>query len=773
MGNVNEDFIKKFLSKDKDFQKKQEALFKKKRVEEYYSKPKNKITDLNEDAKTQITSSINKIFENTKNKSLNKKIKSIEGSWTTHMTPYGIFFHNKEEKIWVNNFGKMAYDLIELIQLSTIGDIPETYFRSNSYEPPLPEPTSSLDYEVFATDWGTDPLTNYGWGTEAYVLYSMVPSPQLISTGANGYRPPSDSTGSSFNLNNFKTKLVGIPESRRVVNMTMWWDDIPALTSTRRDYYEVTADATSYLGETFLTPWCDVETADVKSSFIGVLNACKNENIVIPYFTDNRGLEVVGSLYSLQGDHTYWDGNGAFDGAGNPTYPIQNPNSLQFPYWYPDARYFAAWINDSRFNNYVLSTSGKSLAATMVDYYNVLSGQSLSISANTLYSKAAGITAFNDFTYYGGYYEHPFSYYGPGAAVSEVNRVDETYRSQAWLAGMDALSNGHYAVKNIVEAKNSISYYANSLYSSYEIFPVGITEANFYRDSNDQKLLKPVYNNLSGGQGWYGWHGNIIYPYAAYPNYPPSYTSGYVLNPQTDDEKYNWAGHNNPSYTPSVGSTLVRYASNPSANLTQWRKQVVHKQFVNDIKLLRVQHRSKTDFHLYHTPFLATNYDVTGPDGAPSCLYNEFYDESRYFREFVYHTLLHGVAYVMNYWANKQTLQEVLDEWRTISYNSKSVPCSNSTGDISLPVDRLILSDAITNMVMSGGRLTKTGKYLWRITLPPTAKRVDNTIVLQRVGTASDLPEYITIDCSDPINGYGTWIKRTISTPPNYVVVAP
>jgi len=61
---------------------------------------------------------------------------------------------------------------------------------------------------------------------------------------------------------------------------------------------------------------------------------------------------------------------------------------------------------------------------------------------------------------------------------------------------------------------------------------------------------------------------------------------------------------------------------------------------------------------------------------------------------------------------------------------------------------------------------------LWRLTLPPTAKRGDNTIVLQRVGNASDLPPYITIDCTNPINGYGTWIKRSISTPPTYVVVA-
>jgi len=773
MSHPNDDFLRKFLKLNTVTDKEEKQFFKKQRVENYYKSLQQK-NILIEENKNAIDYTTRKIFSNTKPKTLVdlKESKKTASEWVPVMTPQGVYYHNKQQGLWMNNFGIVQNELTDFFEFFSYVGVD----TNHNSDPPLPDPTSSLDYEVFAADWGTDPLTNYGWGTNSYVLYSMVPAPQFRSNQYNAYRPPSDSTGTSFDLNDFKSQLTNIPETRRVVNMTMWWDDIPALSSPKRDYYDVTADATSYLGETFLTPWSDVETADVKSSFIGVLNTCKNNNIVIPYFTDNRGLEVAGALYSLQGDHTYWDGSGAFDAQGNPTYPIQNANPALFPYWYPDARYFAAWINDSRFNNYVLSTSGKSIADTMVDYYNVLSGQSLAVSANTLYSKAAGITAFNDFTYYGGYYEHPFSYYGQGAAVSEVNRVDETYRSQAWLAAMDELTNGHYATKNIVEAKNSISYYANSLYSSYEIFPVGTTEANFYRDSNDQKLIKPVYNNLSGGQGWYGWHGNIIYPYYEYPSINPTYVSGYVLNPQTDDERYNWAGHQNPSYTPTPGSTLVRYASTPLVNLSQWRKQVVHKQFVNDIKLLRVQHRSKPDFHLYHTPFVATTLFVSGPGGAPSSLYNEFYEESRYFREFMYHTLLHGVAYVLNYEANKQTLQDVLDEWRTISYNSKSVPCSNSTGDVNLPVDRVILSDAITNLLMSGGRLTKTGKYLWRLTAPPSALREDNTIVLQRVGggaAQSDLPEYITIDCSDPNNGYGTWIKRTVSTPPNYVVIAP
>jgi hypothetical protein len=181
-----------------------------------------------------------------------------------------------------------------------------------------------------------------------------------------------------------------------------------------------------------------------------------------------------------------------------------------------------------------------------------------------------------------------------------------------------------------------------------------------------------------------------------------------------------------------------------------------------------------------HTPFLNQfelgsypgNSNLSPPiPGAPTSLYNNTYNSARYLREFVYHTLLHGVLFVMNYGAARNIVQEILDTWRNISYNSHSRPCSNSTGDINLPVDRLILGDAITNVTMSGGRMVKTGKYLWRITAPPSAIRSSNTIVFQRVGSDSDIPAQVIVDCTDPLNGYGMWIKRNISTPPRYIIV--
>jgi len=774
MRRPNDDFLNKFWCRDAV--EKRFLTSSKDIKNKYKNLPKENI--LNENLNLKVDNLLSRFNKPTKNISeTNLK------DWIPYTTQYGIFFYNIKTKQWMNNFGSISNSLEDLID--DIEDVSGTSrLLSRSIEdPPLPAATSSLDYEIFATDWNIELLSNYGYGTANYTLHSLVPGIYVNGNQYNGYRYPTDNTSSGFLLNAFKADCDAVPPSRRVINLHYLWDDIPALSQPKRAFYENTADATNYLGSTFLTPWCDVNVSDCTNALIGVLNKCKDENIIIPYFTDNRGWEVIGEISSLQGDHTYWDGNGQFDAFGNPTHPIKNAAPQIFPNWYPDARYFAAWINDSRFNNYIVPITNKSIAQRLVEYYNILSGNTANISAEVLYSKAAGVTAFNDFTYYGGDTEHPYSYYGPGPAQSLEERNDEIHKAQAWVAALDELNNGHYVLdKMIKDAKIAVPFYANTKYSSYEMYPISAEESNFYRDSNDQSTLKPPYENISGSRGFYGWHGNIIYPLGyGFPDEPTNLISGYVINPQTDEERYNWQGHQKPNYTPSPGASLVRYAATPMADHNQWKLEVTHKQFINDLKIVRLYFRSKPDYYNHFTPFLATNYYANstiyfGQDqipGGPYSLYNEFYDSGRYFREFVYHTLLHGVLYIMNYWADKQTMHSILDTWRNISYNSKSVACSNTSGDINLPVDRLLLGDAITNVAKSGGRLTATGKYLWRITAPPSAIRPNNTIVFARVGNDSDIPATVVCDCSDVANGRGIWIKRLVNTPPNYVVVPP
>jgi hypothetical protein len=113
-------------------------------------------------------------------------------------------------------------------------------------------------------------------------------------------------------------------------------------------------------------------------------------------------------------------------------------------------------------------------------------------------------------------------------------------------------------------------------------------------------------------------------------------------------------------------------------------------------------------------------------------------------------------------------VNDALNEWRNISFNSKARPCSNSSGDVNTPVDRFILSNIFEDVLISGGFLLNSNKYLWRITVAPKHFSADGTCVLQRQGDDSDIPEFITIVSDDIKNSKGAWIKRNFSTPPIY-----
>jgi hypothetical protein len=206
----------------------------------------------------------------------------------------------------------------------------------------------------------------------------------------------------------------------------------------------------------------------------------------------------------------------------------------------------------------------------------------------------------------------------------------------------------------------------------------------------------------------------------------------------------------------------VRYANDNSDPL--WSSKVAHKQFIDDVKWVRHMFRTDPSFWQTHTPWFGPGmgYYTNG--------------SGRYWYEFFYHTVLHGVLYTILFqypYVEFYTLrlQAALDAWRVISNDSKARTCSNSTGDINSVVDRLVLVDAVQGIVKSGGKLLKSNKYLWRITASHAHVRANNTIVFQRVGSDSDIPSEVIVDCSVPLNGYGIWIKRNISTPPQYVIV--
>jgi alpha-tubulin suppressor-like RCC1 family protein len=133
MSGINDDFIKKFLGQNRLTPQQQKDLLKKQRLQEYYSKKSNKIKNLDENAKKNISLSMDKIFENVKSKSSTEKIKTYDYAWTTHMTPYGVFYYNKEQKVWANAFGKVSKSFEELLTATAISDIGLDYNKKNLF----------------------------------------------------------------------------------------------------------------------------------------------------------------------------------------------------------------------------------------------------------------------------------------------------------------------------------------------------------------------------------------------------------------------------------------------------------------------------------------------------------------------------------------------------------------------------------------------------------------------------------------------------------------
>jgi hypothetical protein len=140
----------------------------------------------------------------------------------------------------------------------------------------------------------------------------------------------------------------------------------------------------------------------------------------------------------------------------------------------------------------------------------------------------------------------------------------------------------------------------------------------------------------------------------------------------------------------------------------------------------------------------------------------------------VYHLCTSGVRF-FNYYSSfynnsSVAVHEALQVWRNVSANSRTIPCSNEIGAIDAPVDRVLMHDAFNRLLMSGGRLEKSGQYIWRITVPPKFFNADGVCVLRRTDNSTDLPEFITVGSSDVKNAFGTWVVRNIPNPPAYTV---
>ena len=104
MSHPNEDFLKRFLGENKISPAQQKAMLRKKRMADYFDKVNNpKPNVLKEENKKEILAATEKIFYRAKESSILTEAK--KQTWLEKKTPFGIFFFNPEQQVWMNSWG--------------------------------------------------------------------------------------------------------------------------------------------------------------------------------------------------------------------------------------------------------------------------------------------------------------------------------------------------------------------------------------------------------------------------------------------------------------------------------------------------------------------------------------------------------------------------------------------------------------------------------------------------------------------------------------------
>jgi hypothetical protein len=267
--------------------------------------------------------------------------------------------------------------------------------------------------------------------------------------------------------------------------------------------------------------------------------------------------------------------------------------------------------------------------------------------------------------------------------------------------------------------------YTNVKLSNDDEYPISKNEMSFITDYNLWKEAPADDKGILISPHFYGnfYTGSLAYKSAAY-----------IINPSNDYEKY-MITKINPDATPPAG--ILRFAS------SSWLA------FMTDMRLLRGIIRSSTTAWQRLAPWIIdrNSFDTQGAAGN---------EAGEYWKELTLHSCLHGALY-FNYFvgADQQSANElhaVLNEWRTVSSNSRCEPVTTN---------RIAVN---SNVIISGGRLLKTGKYLWRITAKSSA-----SVTLRAYGSSvsrTDLPQTITLSGSSR----GAWLLTTSSQIPEYVL---
>ena len=482
-----------------------------------------------------------------------------------------------------------------------------------------------------------------------------------------------------------------------------------------------------------------------------------SDQIDFDYIYDDH--ESEGGLYGMQGQNAF----PGLDGAGNNISIYGSFGVI------PDARVFGAIISDPRFTQNINPYTNRSFSDDFLDFYKQLSKQpNTTLTTNQILEPWLNINTSTDFYTPATFYINTINPKTNRPYSDEVNFIVPAWQGSYYLH----LKYGYWA-KTFNEAILRFPRYADVIISNYETCPISIEEAEYSRDSNNGRQFIPPLTNTtigSGGSVFYGTPKNIIYAYWTDPYVTPSTgyngNSGYVRNPSTDMDRYSWAYYLiNPSLIPSTVD-FKKYAE--TAGSPSFMSERSHKQLIDDVKTMR---------HILRSSPLWWQQNVPNIRDPQMSYYGGFANPFNDWQELVYHTILHGLLYIEFFTESYieygvEFLHNALVEWKRISNNSSVEPCSRVDGKVSsnaTPVDRVLLHDAVENILISGGKSLKSGKYIWRLTAPPSM-RVGKYIHFRRLPSETDLtlPETIVVDCSIKINGRGAWIVRDVQGMPKY-----
>lgn len=699
------------------------------------------------------------------------------------------------------------------------------------------------DWIPFAAGWGQTAGDAYPTEIEGVRITDVVPI--IYTSDVNIRRSAGDTAGmDATRFNNLITRYnnAGVPAGRRVMLPQYWYTEPPSSqrndpNSTRpdrgEDYYKNTSDGVTYTGS---LPLLDHETAPVKlpsvfgyqsatevhQSLTNFINQCREEGILFDYVGHDFESQ---SRFSVGGFETSFAG--PFGPTGMPS-EISGSNAvvpLQFFKAMPDPRIVHATVYDPRFAGLTLQHTGKSLADTIVDKYELYSslrGNFSTISNNNF--TVSGMTAGEILEYF--YLEGPtgisaatgpawVAAYGdqqPSGSIrtalqnaspfatpfgTRTGRQDrQNYQTLVsgganrvnnyitWLAQAEALQDIIYgdlfkiAWKDTLQGSTYEDWRAIK-FSNYNHSPMGATESSFLRDLNNHPLVFMA-----------GDYGNVMHGYAPvlYGELNSSQRKGrYYTNPITEKQIHVFEQD-------GVNAGTVPFGSASPENLSTAPRSYIG--FLKELGVLRAILRNNPNAWLRLYPW------VTSP-WAQNFEHGWRFDQTtsssptdpRYGKEIVYHSLLSGAEYLGYFYtfsgsANQSVtfhqsikwMQERLNEWKTQSEGKRVQPCSNDAGDVNALVDRIVMKEAGAGhaewddngkliggqgVVVSGARILDpenvgtTGTYLWRITVAPQVSKLIRVIGQE---FTDDLPEEIEFDSFDESGDRGVWIKRTATS---------